>query len=226
MLEIHTWRARPEVDEADQIDPVLRVLEQLPGHELAHVACADDHRVLQIGDVPAAEAPCDAPRDRDEHDGRDQEERKPAEGGLGDPERPQGQRDHPQTRRRQMEDADDVFRRRVIGALLVALVEAVELRQDDPERQADQEEQRLAADRQAAAEQPRLAREGLCHQERERQADDVGHEQRAPNQPATPLVGPCGAALVENRAGPVVDRPDQPALERRAQKWLSMGFRH
>ena len=41
------------VDEADEVDPVLAVLEELARDELAHVAGADDHRVLEEGELRA-----------------------------------------------------------------------------------------------------------------------------------------------------------------------------
>ena len=41
------------VDEADEIEPVLRVLEELAGDELADIARTDDQRVLEVRDALA-----------------------------------------------------------------------------------------------------------------------------------------------------------------------------
>ena len=56
VLELGPARPRVRVDEADEVDAVLRVLEELPRRELADVAGADDDRVLQVERT--------APRDR------------------------------------------------------------------------------------------------------------------------------------------------------------------
>ncbi len=56
VLELGPARPRVRVDEADEVDAVLRVLEELPRRELADVAGADDDRVLEVERT--------APRDR------------------------------------------------------------------------------------------------------------------------------------------------------------------
>ena len=48
VLELGTARPRMRVDEADEIDAVLGVLEELPRSQLADVAGADDDRVLEV----------------------------------------------------------------------------------------------------------------------------------------------------------------------------------
>ena len=56
VLELGPSRPRVRVDEADEVDAVLRVLEELPSRELADVAGAEDDRVLKVERT--------APRDR------------------------------------------------------------------------------------------------------------------------------------------------------------------
>ena len=48
VLELGTARPRMRVDEADEIDAVLGVLEELPRSQLSDVARADDDRVLEV----------------------------------------------------------------------------------------------------------------------------------------------------------------------------------
>src|ERR687898_2095685 len=151
---------------------------------------------------------------------------KTTEGRLGDPERPERKRHEPKTRGRQMKHADDVLRRRVIRPLLISLVQPVQLREHDPEREAREEEQRLLRDREPTPEQPRLAGERFCEEKRRGQAGEVGREEGAPDEPPSALVGAIRAAPVEDRPGAFVDRLDQVALERRAAHRLRMRFNH
>ena len=85
--------------------------------------------------------------------------------------------------RDEMEDADEVVGGRVVGALLVVVVEAVELGHDHPGRQADEEDEQLdlRADRVGAAVH---LEEERRREERERQPDEVGQHEHAPHEPA------------------------------------------
>ena len=49
MTEVGSPFLRIAVDQPDEVDPVLGMLEQLAGNELADVPGTDDHRVLQVG---------------------------------------------------------------------------------------------------------------------------------------------------------------------------------
>ena len=62
---------RHGVDEADEVDPVLGVLEELARDELADVAGADDDRVLEVGELMPAGG---TRRDACERDGDDREQ--------------------------------------------------------------------------------------------------------------------------------------------------------
>ena len=64
LVEVGAPLLRLAVDEADEVDPVLGVLEQLARDDLADVAGADDDRVLQVGDVPARESAGDGAAER------------------------------------------------------------------------------------------------------------------------------------------------------------------
>ena len=211
------------VDEADEIEAVLRVLEQLARHQLADVARADDDGVLEVEDAPPADRPGGAAADRDEDERRDAEERELAQLRIREAERPERQRDQPHAGRDQVQDADDLVDRRMVGALLVSLVEPVQLRQDDPERQAGQEHQQLLRVRRAVEDAAGV--EGRDQEERQRQAGDVGEEQHAPDEPAAPLVRQLGAALLEDGACASVHRVEETPLERRRESRVAMRFR-
>ena len=107
-----------------------------------------------------------------------------------------------------MEDADDVVDRRVVGPLLVPLVEAVELRENDPAGQAGREERELAVRGDAVGglglEQPRRQDEG------DRQPDDVRDQQRAPDEPAAPER--------DRRVLPLVQDLQRPGIELEARR--------
>ena len=224
VLEIDARLAGLGVDEADEIEAVLRVLEQLARDELADVAGADDDGVLEVEDAPPADRPGGAAADRDEDERRDAEERELAQLRIREAERPERQRDQP--------DAAVAIRcrtpttssmRRMVGALLVSLVEPVQLRQDDPERQAGQEHQQLLRVRRAVEDAAGV--EGRDQEERQRQAGEVGEEQHAPDEPAAPLVRQLGAALLEDRARAPVDGVEETPLERRRESRVAMRFR-
>ncbi len=73
--------------------------------------------------------------------------------------------DEPGARRDEVEDADKVLERRVVGPLLVVVVEAVELRAHDPEGKRGDEEQVLVADVDAL-DRPARAEDELGQEER------------------------------------------------------------
>ena len=61
------------VDEADDVDAVFRVLEQLSGDELADLAGADDQRVLLVAAEPFAQRARRRAKERDADDRADPE---------------------------------------------------------------------------------------------------------------------------------------------------------
>ena len=57
---------RLPVDESDDVEPVLRVLDQLAGDQLTDLAGAQDQRVLDVGAGSLAQAAGDGPHHRQE----------------------------------------------------------------------------------------------------------------------------------------------------------------
>ena len=152
VTEVVAPLARRVVDEPDQVDAVLGMLQVLVRDQLPDIAGADDDRVLDVLGPASADRAGATTGERDQHDRERPEgsrllEVRREEAGrvpdaVGDPDR----------HRDEMEDADDVVDGRVVGALLVAVVERVELRGDHPGRQRDQEKQPLRAGRQTSRE--------------------------------------------------------------------------
>ena len=56
--EVATLRPGLGVDEADEVDAVLGMLEELPTDQLAYFPGADDHCVLDVCRTPARKRPC------------------------------------------------------------------------------------------------------------------------------------------------------------------------
>ena len=110
---------------------------------------------------------------------------------------PGAREEHPDADRDQVEHADDVVGRRVIRSLLVAVVEAVELRRDDPGGQADEEEDEQLGDFGMNAVE-HVPERDLGDEERGDQPDEVRAEQRPPYEPASAVAPQRRGAL---RAG-------------------------
>ena len=184
--EVRRSRARGSASaKPTRLTPYSLVVEELARHELADVARADDERVLQVVDAPAAEAARRRPAHRDERD-RERPERDEALGlRAHDLERRGRHEQAPGADRHEVEHADDVVRRRVVRPLVVVVVEPVDLGRHGPDRQRGQEEQQL---RPAPATEPAASAGPPKQQERdeirERQADDVGQEQHAGDEPS------------------------------------------
>ena len=153
---------RLSIDEADEVDAVLRMLKKLLRDQLTDIAGPDDHRVLQIRDVTTRARPGDrAPTGDERHCSRPEDQelrgswmRQPRDVRAGE-EQPRADRDH-------VEDAGEVVRCRVVRALLVMVVEPVELRDHDPAGQRGEEDDDLAAsveDTEAACADSRATRQ-------------------------------------------------------------------
>ena len=149
--EVGAHPPRRGVDEADQPDAVLAVLHQLARDELADVAGADDHRVLDVRRAAMEHGPGDRAADGDEGD-RERPERDELDqarvGEMGerrsDEQEPGADGDHHEHR-------GQVVDRRVVGALVVAVVQAEELGRDQPGRQRHQERGHLERQREPVA---------------------------------------------------------------------------
>ena len=75
---------RVVVDEADDVEAVLGMLEELLRDQLADAARSDDQRVLDVGRRSSHERPRDDAATRDEHDRRHPEGEELAEVRIGD----------------------------------------------------------------------------------------------------------------------------------------------
>ena len=202
MLELGTPLLWIRVDVADEIDPVLRVVKDLPPEQLAHVAGADDDAVLQVGEAEPGRRPGD-----DAPDGHEEERQRPENGRLlrievnrarrraDDPECPRHHGD-------EVEDADGVVGGRVLGAFLVVVVEPVDARDDDPRGQRHEEHEELVPRADAVAV---TAGDHLRQRERERETDEVGGEQHPPDKRAPAAERPRAPAMVEDLDGALVD---------------------
>ena len=94
--------------------------------------------------------------------------------------------EHPAADRHEVEHPHEVVGRRVVGPLLVARVEAVEIRGEDPRREREREDRELEHVGDAVVDR----RAGPPHHgddEGRAQADHVGGRKRTANEPAAPL---------------------------------------
>ncbi len=136
------------VDEAEDVDPVFGVVEALAGDQSADLTGTDDHSGLGVGRPPVAigarSCAC-----RGDEDDRDAPERRDLRKARACKVREQcaGHED-PGADGDEMEHADEVVRGGVVCSLLVPVVEAVELGEQEPagQRQEEQEKLRLARD--------------------------------------------------------------------------------
>ena len=152
VLDLGAARLRLRVDEADEVDAVLGVLEDLAPQQLADVAGPDDDAVLDVREAEAGGRPRDDAAERHE----------------GERERPRRSRSSSGRRGRAPVAAPMIQSAHVVtvtrwktpttssavvwpGALLVVVVEAVEARQDDPGRQGQEEDGELRRRRDALA---------------------------------------------------------------------------
>ena len=183
VVELRPSVARVRVHEADEIDAVLGVLQELPGRELPDVAGAEDDRVLEIRRAPSRCRTSEGTRGRDE-DGREQPEvDKTSNVWVAHARSPGGDEVEPRAEGDEMEDTDHLVDGRVVDLLLVALVQPAELGGDDPERNHHQHDADLDARMGIAA---RPGRYELGQKERQQQGGDVGAEERAAHEPAAP----------------------------------------
>ena len=99
-----------------------------------------------------------------------------------------GNEEAPRAERDDLDDADDVVDRRVVRSLLVPVVEAVDPREQHPQRKARHEEGDLPTGRDPIRSRIRR-REVHGDDIRACEADDVGHEKKPPHEPSTPPTG-------------------------------------
>src|SRR5215210_6879437 len=102
--------------------------------------------------------------------------------------------ERPRSDRHHLEHAEDVVDRGVIPPLLVAVVQGVNLGENDPEREAGDEESKLPQRVHAAGDRRGWSdRDG--EKERRRQPDDIDGDEQPPHEPAPRLVDRCPARV-------------------------------
>ncbi len=177
-VEAGRLRLRRIVDEADELDAVLRVVHDLAREPLADVAGSDDDRPLRVRRAAPEPRPGAHAAEGDEHDRQDPR----CELGRGIERRvePDGEASVEQQRSDgdELQDADEVVRRRVVGALGVGPVEVVQRRDRDPrgkarEQQAELERRGRVADRSEHEQR---------HEERAGNREQIGGDERAPDE--------------------------------------------
>ena len=177
-VEAGRLRLRRLVDEADELDAVLRVVHDLAREPLADVTSPDDDRPLRVRRAAPEPRPRAHAAEGDEHDRQDPR----CQLGRGIQRRvePDGEASVEQQRSDgdELQDADEVIGRRVVGALGVGPVEVVQRRDGDPggkarEQQAELERRGRAADR---------SEREQGHEERPRNREQIGGDERAPNE--------------------------------------------
>ena len=163
-------RLRVGVDEADEVDAVLRVLQDLARDQLADVAGADDDRILLVRDAAADDATRDRavrrhdePGDRPEDDDRAEVDRRAESCRERDQEEGADRAD--------VEHADQVADGRVVRLLLIAVVQPVELREHQNQRRDQHVPRRSLGDQRGNG-------------DADDDADEIGQEQGAPDEPA------------------------------------------
>ena len=176
VLEARTAIAWRVVHEADQVDSVLRVMEELPGNELADVAGADDDRVLEVHQPLSDARPHGGAADDQQRDRNQPEDDHAAGRRSRKTEEPRDGDERPRSGRDELEDTDEVVHRRVIGSDVVAVIEAEDLRRDHPRRKGCEQDEDLYSGRKG--------RERAGQREGESEPDHVRDEEQSPHQPA------------------------------------------
>jgi hypothetical protein len=183
------------VDEAEEVETVLRMARELQGDVTTHLAGADDNCVLDVGDAPPASGTGEHAAEHDEDRPREPERQEARDRGI-------------------RHSSHEIVDRRVVGPCLVAPVETVEVGADDPDRHCREEEKDLVSVRQPIG----RARDSAVELERKEEGghgtDDVGDHERTTHEPAPPTRSqPARPALLEeghaSRIEPVLEWQDR-----------------
>ena len=134
---------RVVVDESDDVEAVLRMLEELLRDQLADAACSDDQRVLDVRRCPSNDRAGHDAATGDEHDRRHPECEELAEVWFGHMREPGAGNEDPGAEGDHVENTPRVIDRGIVGLLLVAVVEPVRAGEQHPDRQRRDEDERL-----------------------------------------------------------------------------------
>ena len=140
---------------------------------------------------------------RDEPEGEDAEEQGLLRVGVHEVRRNADHPERPRSDDHEMENADEVIRRRMPGALLVTVVEPIETGQCDPDGQREEEDEKFRPRRYPVVQRPAGydfgEREGSCQTEEIREKKQTADERSAaPKRPGA-------ASVLEDLERPVVD---------------------
>ena len=150
---------------------------------MTDVAGAHNDRVLKIRDVASAQGARSDPRERYEHHrGRPEQDELQCL-RMCQTREVRARREDPGADGDDMEDADEIVGGRMVRALFVAVVEAVQLRDHYPERERGQEEKRLGSSVGELC-PPMGGDQKFGEQESSHQAEDVRAQEHAPDEPA------------------------------------------
>src|SRR5438552_748483 len=116
------------------------MLEELPRHLLPGPAGADDHSFLDVARVTPACSSCSSARKRDEYDCTEPEDADLVDARVAEAPQTGAGEDDPSADRDDVEDSSEVVDRTVICSLLVSVVEAVDLRDEHPDRQGQRKQ--------------------------------------------------------------------------------------
>ena len=137
-----------------------------------------------------AEGSGDGAEGRDQEHGQEPEDSEPSQDGLHEVCRDAEEREDPDSDRDAAKDADDVVDGRVIGPLLVPVVEALEPEKEDPAGDREQERQVLEARGDPVPHVSDGRHERVREDEGEDEPHDVGDEQHPPYESSPPIPTP------------------------------------
>jgi hypothetical protein len=187
------------VDEADEVHAVVRTAAELPRQQPRRVAAPEQDRILGERRAAAAVGTGPEPGEHDENDREAPEHDQLGRVRARDPTQTADDEEEPGPDRHDLEDADQVVDGRVPGVLFVSIVEAVQLREQEPARQRGEEEEKLRVAAERVRRRVPAAVDDRGEQERRAQPADVGHRERAANQSATPTLPRAGHGAVRRR---------------------------
>jgi len=180
-------------------------MQELTRNKLPDVASANDDRVLEVHQAASyAGSHRNTPGD-EKRDGERPKDHGAGRQGTGKTEDRRHCDERPGAGRGQLEDADKVVDRRMIGADVVAVVETEDFCRDDPDGERCNEEHRLNTDRQI--------RERPGEGEGEHESADVRYEKQPAHQPAAATAPATKPASPQDLERAVVDRVQHTLVE-------------
>ena len=175
---------RVTIDESDEVQPVFRVLHHLRRQLLCHLAGTHDHDLLDVFGTSAPDRTGARTEQRDEDDAGRPEGDQSRERWVHDPRYVCDREERPDAGRHHLEHLDEVVDGGVVAPLLVGVVEAADLCEDDPDRHGQPEERELPR-RSDAAVDGRRGRDCEREDEGKSEARDVGSDQEPVHEPCT-----------------------------------------